>query len=45
MYSNGPGFEVVAEELHEYGGGGPVYVVVGLGNGAVDMVSPDAGNL
>ena len=36
MYSKAPGFEGVADEGHEYGGGGPVYVVVGLSNGAVE---------
>ena len=45
IYSNVPRFEGVADEEHENGGGGPEYVVVGLGNGAVEMVKPDGSPL
>ena len=27
-------------DTYEYGGGGPVYTVVGLGSGAVEILSP-----
>jgi len=30
----------VTVDTYEYGGGGPVYMVVGLGSGAVEIVSP-----
>jgi hypothetical protein len=42
MYSKAPRFEGVADEEHEYGGGGPGCEVVGLSRGAVEMVSPGA---
>jgi hypothetical protein len=30
----------VTVDTYEYGGGGPVYMVVGLGSGAVEILSP-----
>ena len=35
-----PDVEPVVEGAQEYGGGGPVFIVVGLVNGAVDMLRP-----